>query len=134
YVFGGLRAGASGFLLKRTRPEELIDAVHTIAAGGSLLSPSVTRRVIDRMARQPAPELGLGPQPRRADPARARGVRADRARPPEGGERGRADDRGDARQDASEADPAQAPAGRPRAAVISAYEGGLFQPPATHDG
>src|SRR5262249_24661426 len=59
YVFGGLRAGASGFLLKRTRPEELIDAVHTIAAGGSLLSPSVTRRVIDRMARQPAPELGL---------------------------------------------------------------------------
>jgi len=60
YVFGGLRAGASGFLLKRTRPEELIEAVHTIAAGESLLSPSVTRRVIDRMARQPTPELGLG--------------------------------------------------------------------------
>lgn len=53
YIFGGLRAGASGFLLKRTRPEELIRAVHTIAAGESLLSPSVTRRVIDRMARQP---------------------------------------------------------------------------------
>jgi DNA-binding NarL/FixJ family response regulator len=51
YIFGGLRAGASGFLLKRTRPEELIHAVHTIAAGESLLSPSVTRRVIDRMAR-----------------------------------------------------------------------------------
>ena len=60
YVFGGLRAGASGFLLKRTRPEALIEAVHTIAAGESLLSPSVTRRVIDRMARQPTPELGLG--------------------------------------------------------------------------
>jgi DNA-binding NarL/FixJ family response regulator len=60
YVFGGLRAGASGFLLKRTRPEELIEAVHTIASGESLLSPSVTRRVIDRMARQPTPELGLG--------------------------------------------------------------------------
>jgi DNA-binding NarL/FixJ family response regulator len=57
YVFGALRAGASGFLLKRTRPEELIAAVHTIAAGDSLLSPSVTRRVIDRMAQQPAPEL-----------------------------------------------------------------------------
>lgn len=57
YVFGGLRAGASGFLLKRTRPEELIAAVHTIAAGDSLLSPSVTRRVIDRMAQQPTPEL-----------------------------------------------------------------------------
>jgi DNA-binding NarL/FixJ family response regulator len=57
YIFGALRAGASGFLLKRTRPEELIEAVHTIAAGESLLSPSVTRRVIDRMAQQPTPEL-----------------------------------------------------------------------------
>jgi DNA-binding NarL/FixJ family response regulator len=58
YIFGALRAGASGFLLKRARPEELIAAVHTVAAGDSLLSPSVTRRVIDRMAQQPTPELG----------------------------------------------------------------------------
>ena len=57
YIFGALRAGASGFLLKRTRPEELIAAVHTIADGDSLLSPSVTRRVINRMAQQPAPAL-----------------------------------------------------------------------------
>src|SRR5215218_2752426 len=57
YVFGALRAGASGFLLKRTRPEELLAAVHTIAAGEALLSPSVTRRVIDRMAQQPTPKL-----------------------------------------------------------------------------
>jgi DNA-binding NarL/FixJ family response regulator len=57
YVFGALRAGASGFLVKRTRPEELIAAVHTIARGDSLLSPSITRRVIDRMAHQPVPEL-----------------------------------------------------------------------------
>jgi DNA-binding NarL/FixJ family response regulator len=57
YIFGALRAGASGFLLKRTRPEELIAAVHTIAAGDSLLSPSVTRRVIDRMAQQPTPDF-----------------------------------------------------------------------------
>jgi DNA-binding NarL/FixJ family response regulator len=56
YIFGALRAGASGFLLKRTRPEELIAAIHTIAAGDSLLSPSVTSRVIRRMARQPAPD------------------------------------------------------------------------------
>jgi DNA-binding NarL/FixJ family response regulator len=55
YVFGALRAGASGFLLKRTRPEELIAAVHTVAEGEALLSPSVTRRVIDHLARQPAP-------------------------------------------------------------------------------
>src|SRR4029450_5461279 len=47
YVFGALRAGASGFLVKRTRPEDLIAAVHTIARGDSLLSPSVTRRAID---------------------------------------------------------------------------------------
>jgi DNA-binding NarL/FixJ family response regulator len=53
YVFGALRAGASGFLLKRTRPEDLIAAVHTVAAGDSLLSPAVTRRVIDRVAQQP---------------------------------------------------------------------------------
>jgi DNA-binding NarL/FixJ family response regulator len=56
YIFGALNAGASGFLLKRTRPEELIDAIHTIAAGDSLLSPSVTRTVIERMAAQPAPD------------------------------------------------------------------------------
>lgn len=61
YIFGALRAGASGFLLKRTRPEELIAAVHTIAAGDSLLSPSVTRRVIGRMAQQPTPEFADQP-------------------------------------------------------------------------
>jgi DNA-binding NarL/FixJ family response regulator len=53
YIFGALNAGASGFLLKRTKPEELIAAIHTLAAGDSLLSPSVTRRVIERMAGQP---------------------------------------------------------------------------------
>jgi DNA-binding NarL/FixJ family response regulator len=58
YVFGALRAGASGFVVKRTRPEELIAAVHTVAGGEGLLSPSVTRRVIDRMAQQPIPRLG----------------------------------------------------------------------------
>jgi DNA-binding NarL/FixJ family response regulator len=55
YIFEALSAGASGFLLKRTKPEELIAAIHTVAAGDSLLSPSVTRRVIDRMATQPSP-------------------------------------------------------------------------------
>jgi DNA-binding NarL/FixJ family response regulator len=58
YIFGALRAGASGFLLKRSRPEELVAAIHAVAAGDSLLSPSVTRRVIDRMASQPAPDTG----------------------------------------------------------------------------
>src|SRR3954469_9941847 len=56
YIFGALSAGASGFLLKRTAPEALIAGVHTIAAGESLLSPSVTSRVVGRMARQPEPD------------------------------------------------------------------------------
>jgi len=53
YILGALRAGASGFMLKRSSPEELTAAIHTVAAGEALLSPSVTRRVIDRMAAQP---------------------------------------------------------------------------------
>jgi DNA-binding NarL/FixJ family response regulator len=53
YIFGALKAGASGFLLKRTPRTDLIAAIHAVAAGEGLLSPSVTRRVIDRMARQP---------------------------------------------------------------------------------
>jgi DNA-binding NarL/FixJ family response regulator len=56
YIFGALTAGASGFLLKRASPEELIAAIHAVAAGDSLLAPSVTRRVIDRMTRPPAPD------------------------------------------------------------------------------
>ena len=81
YIFRSLRAGASGFLLKRARPEELIAAVHTVAAGDSLLSPSVTRRVIDRMAQQPTPELadqakvaGLTPREREVLELIARGL------------------------------------------------------------
>jgi DNA-binding NarL/FixJ family response regulator len=62
YIFGALRAGASGFLLKRSRPEDLIHAVHAVAAGDALLSPSVTRRVVDRMAQQPTPELDNRPK------------------------------------------------------------------------
>src|SRR5262249_46963473 len=55
YIFGALGGGASGFLLKRARPEELVAAIRTVAEGDALLSPSVTRRVIDRVAGQPAP-------------------------------------------------------------------------------
>jgi DNA-binding NarL/FixJ family response regulator len=57
YIFGALSAGASGFLLKRTRPEELIAAIHTVAAGEALLSPSVTRRVVDRVAARLVPAM-----------------------------------------------------------------------------
>jgi DNA-binding NarL/FixJ family response regulator len=53
YIFGAIDAGASGFLLKRTRPEDLLSGIHSVAAGDSLLSPSVTRRVLEHLARQP---------------------------------------------------------------------------------
>jgi len=53
YVFAALRAGASGFLLKDTPAEELVQAVRLVAAGEALLAPSVTRRVIEEFARQP---------------------------------------------------------------------------------
>jgi DNA-binding NarL/FixJ family response regulator len=53
YILGALRAGASGFLLKRSSPEQLIAAIHTVAEGDALLSPSVTRRLIERVAAQP---------------------------------------------------------------------------------
>jgi len=50
YVFEALRAGASGFLVKDTEPEELIEAVRIVARGDALLSPSVTRRLIANIA------------------------------------------------------------------------------------
>ena len=52
YVFDALRAGASGFLLKRIPPDDLIAAVRTLASGDALLSPSVTRRLIEVFARR----------------------------------------------------------------------------------
>ena len=50
YVYGGLRAGASGFLLKDVTPERLVDAIRVVAGGDALLAPSVTRRLIERFA------------------------------------------------------------------------------------
>jgi DNA-binding NarL/FixJ family response regulator len=53
YVFAALRAGASGFLLKDTPPAALLDGIRVVAAGDSLLSPGVTRRVIEAYTSQP---------------------------------------------------------------------------------
>lgn len=53
YVFAALRAGASGFLLKDTSPEELLAGIRIIAAGDALLSPKSTRHLIEEFARQP---------------------------------------------------------------------------------
>ncbi|MFE9041213.1 response regulator [Streptomyces sp. NPDC007818] len=54
YVFAALRAGASGFLTKEIEPDDLRQAVRAVAVGDALLSPSVTRRVIERFAHRPA--------------------------------------------------------------------------------
>ncbi|MFC9288361.1 response regulator [Streptomyces sp. NPDC057052] len=62
YVFGALRAGAAGFLLKNTEARDLIEAVRTVARGEGVVAPAVTRRLIAEFAASPAP----GPK---ADPA-----------------------------------------------------------------
>jgi DNA-binding NarL/FixJ family response regulator len=53
YVYEALRSGASGFLLKDTPPEDLVDAIHVVAGGDALLAPSITRRVIEEFVRRP---------------------------------------------------------------------------------
>lgn len=55
YVYDAIRAGASGFLLKDTSPEDLLDAIRVIAAGNALLAPSVTRTLIAEFATRGAP-------------------------------------------------------------------------------
>jgi DNA-binding NarL/FixJ family response regulator len=55
YVFEALRVGASGFVLKDDSPEQLISAIRTVANGDALLSPTITKRVIQKFARTPRP-------------------------------------------------------------------------------
>ena len=65
YVFDGLQAGASGFLLKNAEPDQLVDAVRAVGHGHALLAPEVTRRVIARMttARTARTRPDAGPPP-----------------------------------------------------------------------
>ncbi|MEU2676458.1 response regulator transcription factor [Streptomyces sp. NPDC007107] len=61
YVFGALRAGASGFLLKNTEAGDLLDAVRTVARGEGMIAPAVTRRLIEEFAGSTAPRRVDGP-------------------------------------------------------------------------
>lgn len=59
YVYGALRAGAAGFLLKATPPDRLVEGIRTVAAGEALLAPSLTRKLIEEHVRRPAPADGV---------------------------------------------------------------------------
>jgi DNA-binding NarL/FixJ family response regulator len=61
YVYEALRAGASGFLLKNAPPEQLIEGIHVIASGESLLAPAVTRAVVERYVASPRATGGTPP-------------------------------------------------------------------------
>jgi DNA-binding NarL/FixJ family response regulator len=88
YLFAALEAGASGFLLKNSSPEQLIEAVQVVARGDALLSPDVTRRVIEAVATRPggaaagghttAPEAGAHAAP---SPGTGRSERPDAGTP-----------------------------------------------------
>ena len=59
YVFSALRAGASGFVLKDTDPDDLLDAIRTVAAGETLLAPAVTARLVAEFVRQPSADRAV---------------------------------------------------------------------------
>ncbi len=59
YVYAAIRAGASGFLLKDTPPDDLIHAIRVVARGEALLAPSVTRRLIEEFASRPEPDAAI---------------------------------------------------------------------------
>ncbi|HXH88272.1 MAG TPA: response regulator transcription factor [Gaiellaceae bacterium] len=67
YVYEALRAGASGFLLKDTPPEQLVSAIHVIASGDALLSPTITKRVIEEFIRRPPSTMEASLPPTIAD-------------------------------------------------------------------
>jgi DNA-binding NarL/FixJ family response regulator len=64
YVYEALRAGASGFMLKDTPPEQLVSAIQVVASGDALLSPTITRRVIEEFIRRPPTSIATQPSPR----------------------------------------------------------------------
>lgn len=75
YVFAALKAGASGFLLKDTRPADLLSAIRAVAAGDSVVAPSATRRLLDHVAPTLPDHVGERRRaPRRAHRPRARGA------------------------------------------------------------
>jgi DNA-binding NarL/FixJ family response regulator len=72
YVFGALRAGAAGFLLKDVEPADLVEGVRIVAAGEALLAPRHTRRLIEAFVQQAGPATGAADDDRRLEELTAR--------------------------------------------------------------
>ena len=68
YVYEAMKAGASGFLIKDVRPEQLADAVRVVTTGDALLAPAITRRLIEQFVSRPAPSPGAPPRSSRNSP------------------------------------------------------------------
>jgi DNA-binding NarL/FixJ family response regulator len=62
YAFAGLKAGASGFLLKDVLPAELVNSIRTVAAGHAVIAPSITRRLLNTFAHKLPDRQGAGPR------------------------------------------------------------------------
>ena len=112
YVYEALSAGASGFVLKDDPPEQLIEAVRTVAAGDALLSPAITKRVINQFTRIPRHEPPE--RTRRAHRTRARHPPAHRPRPVQRRDRRGALHQRNDRQDPRHAHPPETRPPRPR--------------------
>ena len=106
YIYEALRAARAGFVLKDDPPEQLLSAIRTVASGDALLSPSVTRRVIQQFTKLPS--RTPPPEPRPVDLARARCPAPARARALERGDRRAALHRRDDGEDARDANPPEA--------------------------
>ena len=129
YVYEALRAGASGFLLKDTPPEQLVEAIMIVARGDALLAPSITRRVIEEFVRRPPASARKAPPELEELTAREREMlRLHRQGPLE-----RRDREGGLRQRDDGEDPRRPHPDEARLrdrvqAVVYAYENGVVQP------
>ena len=81
YVYEAMKAGASGFLVKDVRPEQLADAVRVVATGDTLLAPTITRRLIEQFVRRPRTHHRRTRRPLRTQRTRTRGPHTHRPRP-----------------------------------------------------
>ena len=129
YVFEALRAGASGFLLKDTLPDDLLAAVRVVAGGQALLAPSVTRRLMEEFVTPPRGRARRAPaRPRHAHRAGDRGAGRRGPRPVQHRDRRHAVHVAGHGQDPREPPAHQAPRPRPAQLVMLAYEAGVVAP------